>query len=205
MHLVTDEARGLAKARNTGIALATGEIIAAADDDCEVEPDWLRQIARTFVADPAVGVVFGCVRAAPYDRQTGFIPAYEVRQPIARRGIGAKAEIEGIGADMASPIGVGAIAASTNCSAPAPPSGRRGHGLHGPGADRRRHRLGVPAYSRIHHGFRPWNEGPRLIANYMFGLGATNAKMLRLGKARAVKPIAALAWRWTAGHPVGQL
>ena len=52
-----------------------------------------------------------------------------------------------------------------------------------------------------HSGFRTWDQGRPLIEGYMHGLGAANAKMLRLGGPRAVAPIAVLAWRWLAGGP----
>jgi hypothetical protein len=39
----------------------------------------------------------------------------------------------------------------------------------------------------------------------MYGLGAANAKMLRLGGVRALVPIGQLAWRWLVGSPVVDL
>lgn len=50
---------GLSAARNTGAAAATGEILAYTDDDCVVEPDWLKWIVAAFQADPEVGGVGG--------------------------------------------------------------------------------------------------------------------------------------------------
>jgi glycosyltransferase involved in cell wall biosynthesis len=45
--------RGLNVARNTGIACASGEIIAFTDDDCLPEKNWLRQTLPNY-SDPAV-------------------------------------------------------------------------------------------------------------------------------------------------------
>jgi GT2 family glycosyltransferase len=207
VQLLTDAQRGLARARNKVIAQATGAIIAMVDDDCEVAPDWLTHVERAFASDPAVGMLFGCVRAAPYDRQAGFVPAYDVPQTVTKRGLAAKAEIEGIGACMAvrrtvwealggfdDLLGAGAPYQAGEDTDFAVRTLFRGHAV-----------CECREVSVTHHGFRSWAEAPELIAAYMFGLGAVNAKMMRLGKAHAVRPILALAWRWVAGRPVVDL
>jgi hypothetical protein len=56
-----------------------------------------------------------------------------------------------------------------------------------------------------HHGFRSWDLEKRIIHGYMVGLGAANAKMLRLDSLSAIQPLAELAWRWLARHPVVDL
>jgi len=47
------ESRGLSGGKNTGIALAQGDIVAFLDDDAVAEPGWLEALARPF-ADPHV-------------------------------------------------------------------------------------------------------------------------------------------------------
>jgi glucosyl-dolichyl phosphate glucuronosyltransferase len=48
-------ARGLAGARNTGIEVARGSIIAFVDDDARPEADWLEQLSACFADPAAVG------------------------------------------------------------------------------------------------------------------------------------------------------
>ena len=55
---VRQEAAGLGVARNTGAAVATGEILAYTDDDCVPDEDWLNFLVRAF-ADPEVGAAGG--------------------------------------------------------------------------------------------------------------------------------------------------
>lgn len=53
-----DRARGASGARNTGIALATGEVVVFLDDDAAPDPDWLEHLLAPY-ADPAVQGVGG--------------------------------------------------------------------------------------------------------------------------------------------------
>ncbi len=52
----------LAKSRNVGIAMASGDIVCFIDDDGIPEPDWLDALARAYQADPRVGGAGGFVR-----------------------------------------------------------------------------------------------------------------------------------------------
>jgi glucosyl-dolichyl phosphate glucuronosyltransferase len=59
VHIVENrEARGLSGAKNTGVAVAGGDIIAFLDDDAVAEPDWLKFLADSY-ADPNVMGVGG--------------------------------------------------------------------------------------------------------------------------------------------------
>ena len=50
---------GLSAARNVGAEEATGDIFVYTDDDCIVEPDWLRWIAHQFASGDSIGCAGG--------------------------------------------------------------------------------------------------------------------------------------------------
>jgi GT2 family glycosyltransferase len=50
---------GLSNARNRGLENATGEIVVFADDDVEVDRDWLATLIAPFARDPRVGATSG--------------------------------------------------------------------------------------------------------------------------------------------------
>jgi len=75
MHYIRQEAQGLAVARNTGTAAATGEIIAYTDDDCVVDASWLIHLTRAFDR-PEVGAAGGPnIPPAPTDRSQACVIA----------------------------------------------------------------------------------------------------------------------------------
>lgn len=55
---VREDAKGLDRARTTGLHAATGDVVAYTDDDCVPPPQWLARLPRHF-ADPSVGAVTG--------------------------------------------------------------------------------------------------------------------------------------------------
>lgn len=54
--VISTENRGLGAARNTGLAAATGEIVAYIDDDAFPDPDWLTYLAAAFTRSAHVGI-----------------------------------------------------------------------------------------------------------------------------------------------------
>lgn len=67
------EARGLSGARNSGIAIASGALIAFLDDDAIAEPSWLERLARC-CEDPRVLGVGGTVEPFWLSKRPGWFP-----------------------------------------------------------------------------------------------------------------------------------
>jgi glycosyltransferase involved in cell wall biosynthesis len=63
------EARGLSGARNSGVLLATGDIVAFIDDDAMADPGWLEALVSAY-DDPLVAGAGGAIR-----------PLWEMRRP----------------------------------------------------------------------------------------------------------------------------
>ncbi len=69
IRIISHENRGLSAARNTGIAAATGDLVAFTDSDCVVDPDWLTYLAWSFT-NPAVAAVGGPNLPPPEEERT---------------------------------------------------------------------------------------------------------------------------------------
>ncbi|MDD2890040.1 MAG: glycosyltransferase family A protein [bacterium] len=57
---VKQKNKGVASARNTGIKLSKGKIVAFTDQDCLADKNWLKEIAKSFLDKELIGVS-GCV------------------------------------------------------------------------------------------------------------------------------------------------
>jgi glucosyl-dolichyl phosphate glucuronosyltransferase len=67
------EARGLSGAKNSGVAVAQGSLVAFLDDDATAEPDWLELLSQC-CADPRVLGAGGTVEPEWLCRQPGWFP-----------------------------------------------------------------------------------------------------------------------------------
>jgi glycosyltransferase involved in cell wall biosynthesis len=76
---VRSATRGATSARNVGIGLSGGEVIAFIDDDCRAAPDWARRLLDLFASDPGVAVVCGRVHVPDDLRSQGFAMEFEPR------------------------------------------------------------------------------------------------------------------------------
>lgn len=60
-HVLHEPRRGSYVARNTGAAMATGEVLAFTDADCIPRPDWLTSGVTTLLEEPAPDAVGGAI------------------------------------------------------------------------------------------------------------------------------------------------
>ncbi|MER8235481.1 glycosyltransferase family 2 protein [Streptomyces sp. NPDC094049] len=59
-----EDVPGLAVAHNTGLAAASGTVVAFTDDDVIADPHWLTALTRPFTDDPGLGCVTGLILPA---------------------------------------------------------------------------------------------------------------------------------------------
>ncbi len=179
---------GLSKSRNLGISHAKASLIAITDDDCVVFPDWISQIVAIFDQNKKIGLIFGQVIAAAYNKTEGFIPEYKFdnyklcKRPINKmrlRGMGACislrkslwSQLEGFD----EVLGVGAPFKACEDWDLAFRALLNGWYV-----------VEVPTIKVSHFGFRTFEDGKKLTERNYYGIGALYTKYLRCGQAIAI-------------------
>jgi GT2 family glycosyltransferase len=192
---------GLSSARNAGIRLSRGELIAMTDDDCEVPEDWLQRLADVFERNHGIGMVFGNVVPGRFDASRGFVPAYVRSESFLGRRAGQKNHIEGMGACMALRrslwVRLGGFDETLGVNRRFPAAEEGDFAL-------RALRSGcqvyeTPEFSVTHHGFRTWEQGKTLTVKYWYGTGAMYAKNLKLAPLSTARLLAGLGVRLIVG------
>ncbi len=92
--------KGLSRARNLGLEMTNGDIVAFLDDDCTVGADWLEQVAQAFLRYPHAALVFGTVKAIQHNPRDYFVPVYPVKTEHSISGLRAFMKPDGMGATM---------------------------------------------------------------------------------------------------------
>ena len=91
--------RGKSRALNLALKHSRFELLALADDDITVPPEWLLDGTSVLQNRPEVALVFGAVRAVPHDRSRSFIPEFiPTRERLIRSRFGLQLPRAGMGA-----------------------------------------------------------------------------------------------------------
>ena len=196
--------QGLSHARNIGTnaALRIGAtIVAYTDDDCTVKEGWLGALADALSAASDAALVFGSTLPAHTGCAHEVIPSYVPHRHAVYRGLRSKPLVEGMGACMAIRTDAWrAIGGFDECLGAGTPLASADENdvcfrlLHAGYAVAQ-----TPLAEVIHHGARHRGSADEMVAGYMRGTGAASAKMLRLCGLSAIRPLAAIGWRWLRG------
>lgn len=120
--VVDEPRRGLSSARNAGLRVATGEVVAFTDDDALADPDWLLWLTATF-AEPEVVCATGLVlpasittRAQAWFEEFGaFDKGFEpLRWDLEHRGVGVGGTVRAVDGGALFPYAAGVFGSGNN-------------------------------------------------------------------------------------------
>ena len=184
---VRAERPGLARARNTGIAATSAEVIAFTDDDCRPAPGWAEALRASVT--PEVGVVLGRVTAegegAPLSVVDDAEPrAFRLGDDVMQMGHGANFTVtrkawEHLGG-FDERLGAGAALHAGEDTDFLWRALAAGFGV-----------VYTPAATVAHDQWRGRLAGLRMSYRYGVGQGAVTVKVRRLAGASAVRPFSA--------------
>ncbi len=196
--------RGLSRARNAGVAVSLGSIVAFTDDDCTPPADWLSRVVDGFASHPSADLLYGQVtvppRLAGREGVDGVTPMllFDRRQLLSPpRGF----RVFGMGANCAFRRSAFDRVGGFD---PALGAGGRLQGGEDFDFSFRVFRSGGailldPAVAVEHHGFRSRAEWPQTVRAYGVGVGSFYFKHVRAGDALAGWLLTKMLIRETAG------
>lgn len=202
------QAKGVSRARNLGIQLASGKIIAFLDDDCTVKPDWLEKAIEVFRSYPHAAHVYGAV--VPPDGTSewtpeGWTPTNDIKTECEVRASDLRSRIKlprllGMGAclfvrhDVAVKVGFFDVHQG---------GGARFQSFEDGDYTYRTYRAGfsfvrTPTIKVEHYGFRDYQSGAASRWNraYVYGAGSWMVKAVRAGDLFAFLWIAQSLWSY---------
>ena len=204
LRYVRSSEKGLSNARNLGIGQANSRIVAMTDDDCVVPSDWLTRMERAFQNPQPLAIVLGNVIAADYDKSKGFVPSYSQATSFIAKSLRDKHRIEGMAACMGmsvdawtrlsgfdSMLGAGSRFHSADETDMIIRALLNGHNV-----------MQTPDVVVTHQGLRAWDDADDTVYNYLYGIGATIAKHIKLFNWSIGYVAMALAGRWVFKRPV---
>lgn len=87
---VLERGVSIASARNAGVKMASGDIVAFTDDDCVADKEWLYYLEMNFLRDPSIGMVGGEI--LPYKIQGNIIEEYCTDDALMRMEFSSEKE-----------------------------------------------------------------------------------------------------------------
>ena len=108
----TEPAPGLSRARNHGVRVSRGQIVAFTDDDVRVNASWLEALVRGFSRTDRVGCVTGCVLSAELETEAQEL--FDAKAGWGSRYSPAAYDLSCASGDQLLPFRAGAVGAGAS-------------------------------------------------------------------------------------------